>query len=133
MIKENIFISHSNGKSWLAWMLVPFIVYGALLMFWANRMNAQVWPDEWGDWLRFAIGFGILSMAIALNMYQGRIEGAVLTILVLIPVLSGVPALLIYGYQNGGVLAFEAPSFKVVLFMCSMFPSSVLFYRAIRF
>lgn len=125
-------MSNSYGKSWLAWLLVPLFVYGALLMFWANRMNAQVWPDEWGDWLSFSIGFGILSMAIALNLYQRRIEGVVLTILVLIPVLSGVPALLMFGYQNGGILSFGASSFKIVLFICSICPSAVLFYRAIR-
>ncbi|MFJ5375183.1 hypothetical protein ACIPTP_21910 [Pectobacterium versatile] len=130
MIKENVYMPASNR---FAWLLVPLFVHASLLFFWANRMNAQVWPDEWGDWRAFFIMFTVFFMAMVLILYQDRIDGRTLIVLVLLPVLIGVAGLLIANFLNGDIqAATNAAGFRTVLMGSIVFPSFVISLTVVR-
>lgn len=129
MLKDNIYMPASNR---FAWLLVPLVVHASLLFFWANRMNAQVWPDEWSDWRAFVIAFAVLFMAMVIVIYEDRVDGRTLTVLVILPVLIGVVGLLIASFVNGDAQVINASRFGTVLLTCLMFPPFVLSVTIIR-
>ncbi len=131
MIKENIFMSHSNGKSWLAWLLVPLVVYGSQLAFWANKMDAGVWPQEWHQWWKhiIACGFSLLVMGVSLRL--GLIYGKTLALWIAISVLVVSAIVLLdggYYWGDGTTINVEV---RLLCLLTFAFPTAYTLWTAV--
>lgn len=107
-------MSNLKGRSWLAWLLVPLVVYGAQLAFWANRMETEVWPNEWNIWRAYLFACIVLLSAMVLCIYMGLVDGGKLAIWIAAPILMGGIAYLINIYVSWDFISLKIHELKFI-------------------
>ncbi|MFJ5375184.1 hypothetical protein ACIPTP_21915 [Pectobacterium versatile] len=99
-------MSNSTGKSLLAWMLVPLVVYGSLMAYWAIKIIAEEWPNETGKLLMYALGCIALLLMLAYKTKNCDFnDGILCSALVVLSGLGAIVCVLVSSYLNIGVLS----------------------------
>ncbi|MCL6336366.1 hypothetical protein EXT65_21470 [Pectobacterium carotovorum subsp. carotovorum] len=100
-------MSNLKGKSGLAWLLVPLVVYSSLIAFWAGKIVAEEWQDESGKLLIYALGCIALLLMMAYSTSNGHIGGHNLLLSIVLPGFVILISVLIKNYSLWGSLSVD--------------------------
>lgn len=114
------YIRTINAKSRLAWLLVPLVVYGSLIAYWAIKIVAEEWPNESGKLLIYALGCIALLLMMAYSTSNGHVGGYNLLLSIVLPGLVILITVLIKNYSLSGSLSVDL-GFEFVL-VATFFP-----------
>ncbi|QHP82849.1 hypothetical protein EO763_23460 (plasmid) [Pectobacterium odoriferum] len=123
-------MSNSTGKSLLAWMLVPLVVYGSLMAYWAIKIVAEEWPNESGEYLTYVLACIGLLLIMAYRIHNGHDEGKILLLSIVLPGLVTFISVLVKNYLMWGYLSIDL-GFEFILATTFIPPLSVMLFKAI--